>query len=67
MMGPEIEKTETGKTFNNTLGPLWAWAQRHPGTLVVGALLVAALLAAPAARKGAPQVDVSAEDVPLFI
>jgi hypothetical protein len=43
------------------------WAQQHPGTLVVGALLVAALLTAPAARKSPPQIDLAAEDVPLFI
>jgi len=53
--------------WSMALRPLLDWAQHHPGTLVVGALLVAALLAAPAARKSAPQVDVSAEDVPLFI
>ena len=54
-------------TWDLNLRPLWVWAQHHPGTLVVGALLVAALLAAPAVRKNPPQVDLAAEDVPLFI
>lgn len=54
-------------TRDLNLRPLWVWAQHHPGTLVVGALLVAALLAAPALRKSPPQADLAAEDVPLFI
>ncbi len=46
---------------------LFTWARHHPGTLVVGALVVAALLTAPAVRKSLPQADLAAEDVPLFI
>ena len=67
-------------TLSVSVRHLLAWAQHHPGTVVVGALAVAALLAAPAVRPAAqgpdlqaagrtspPLDDLVTEEVPLFI
>lgn len=62
-----IESHHKVSTRGLTLRPLWNWAQHHPGTVTVGALLLAAMLAAPVARKTPPPADLAAEDVPLFI
>jgi hypothetical protein len=51
-----------------TLGQLFAWLTDHPSTLAVGALVIAALLAAPPLRENPPQADPGeAGDVALFI
>ncbi len=62
-----IESNHKVSTWGLTLRPLWKWAQHHPGTVAAGALLLAAMLAAPVARKTPPPVDLAAEEVPLFI
>ncbi|HUU13843.1 MAG TPA: hypothetical protein VM182_09045 [Terriglobia bacterium] len=62
-----ISKQRITSLVSTNLRHLFAWAQHHPGTLVVGALVVATLLAAPAVRKSPPHTDSAAEDVPLFI
>jgi hypothetical protein len=54
-------------TWESTLHPLWRWAQGHPRVVAIGVLLLAAMLAAPVARKAPPPIDRAAEDVPLFI
>jgi len=66
-----MEILQSDNDIINNLGinlrNLFTWAQHHPGTLMVGALVVATLLAAPAVRKSPPHADSAAEDVPLFI
>ncbi len=60
-----IESNRKVSPWGLTLRPLWNWAQHHPETVAVGVLLLAAMLAAPVARK--TPADLAAEDVPLFI
>jgi hypothetical protein len=62
-----IESHHKVTPWRLTLRSLWNWAQHHPETVAVGALLLAAMLAAPVARKTPPPADLAAEDVPLFI
>jgi hypothetical protein len=51
-----------------TLGKIFTWVRTHPSTLAVGALVIAALLAAPPLRENPPQADRGeAGDVALFI
>ncbi len=57
------------ETDSEDKGPLrWLnWAGRHPGVMVFGTLLVAALLLAREPSKPLPEVDSAGEEVPLFI
>jgi hypothetical protein len=57
-----------GKTLLGGFEPArwWRWARRHPGTLLVGAVVLAALLAPPWARQQ-PVADTDADETPLFI
>jgi hypothetical protein len=66
-----LEEKAPSMTINRigiTLGQIFAWVRDHPSTLAVGALVIAALLAAPPVRKSPPQADPGeAGDVALFI
>ncbi len=43
------------------------WVRRHRGLLALGALLVAALLIPLWPARNQPQVDLAADETPLFI
>jgi hypothetical protein len=45
----------------------WRWARRHPGTLLLGAAVLAALLAPPRWAGKQPVVDTDKDETPLFI
>lgn len=46
---------------------LWQWARQHPGTVMVGALLLAFLLVPHSQAKNRPIADFDADETPLFI
>ena len=46
---------------------LWKWAWQHPGTVMVGAMLLAALLVPRPHVKNQPPIDIDADETPLFI
>ncbi|HEV2178057.1 MAG TPA: hypothetical protein VGW33_12800 [Terriglobia bacterium] len=50
-----------------SLDRLWKWVRQHPGSLVVGAALLAALLASRPRTTAPPSADTDAEETPLFI
>ena len=51
-----------------SLDRLWNWARRHPGTLALGAaVLAAALLTSHPKKSSQPSVDAEADETPLFI
>jgi hypothetical protein len=43
------------------------WAGRHPGVVLLGTLLLAALLTPTQPSRNQPEADAGSEDVPLFI
>jgi hypothetical protein len=58
-----------GKTLLDGFEPSrwWGWARKHPGTLLLGAVVLAALLAPPAWARQQPVADTDADETPLFI
>jgi hypothetical protein len=44
----------------------WRWARKHPGTLLLGAVVLAAVLA-PRSWARQPIADTDADETPLFI
>lgn len=56
------------KLFDRSKPPRWwRWARKHPGTLLLGAMVLAVLLAPrPWAEHRAP-ADKDADETPLFI
>ncbi len=45
----------------------WRWARKHPGTLLLGAMVLAVLLAPHPRAKQQPTADTDADETPLFI
>ncbi len=45
----------------------WRWARQHPGTLLLGAMVLAVLLAPHPRAKNQPAADMDADETPLFI
>jgi len=58
-----------GKTLWGGFEPLhwWRWARKHPGTLLLGAVVLAALVAPPLWTRQQPVVDTDPDETPLFI
>ncbi len=66
MCGAFMDRKEAhSKWF--TPGRLWKWACQHPGTVMVGAMLLAALLVPRPHGKNRPPVDLDPDETPLFI
>ncbi len=59
-------KSNEGKSPGQDLTGWLSWAGRHPGVVLLGSLLLAALLTRNQPRRQ-PEADTSAEEVPLFI
>lgn len=45
----------------------WRWARQHPGTLLLGAMVLAVLLVPHPWTKHRPAADTDADETPLFI
>jgi len=58
-----------GKTLLGGFKPSrwWRWALKHPGTLLLGAMVLAALLAPPPWARQEPVADTHPDETPLFI
>jgi hypothetical protein len=57
------------KTLLDGLEPSrwWRWAREHPGTLLLGAMVLAALVAPPSWTRQQPVADTDPDETPLFI
>jgi hypothetical protein len=49
------------------LSRCWRWARKHPGALLLGAVILAALIAPPPWPRQQPVADTDADETPLFI
>jgi hypothetical protein len=58
-----------GKTLLGRFEPSrwWRWARKHPGTLLLGAVVLAALLAPPRWARQETVADTDPDETPLFI
>ena len=58
-----------GKTLANEFEPSrwWRWAREHPGTLLLAAMVLAAVLAPRPWGRQQPVADTDADETPLFI
>jgi len=45
----------------------WRWARQHPGTLLLGAVVLAALLVPHPWTKHRPAAEADVDETPLFI
>ena len=45
----------------------WRWALKHPGTLLLGAMVLAALVAPSSWARQQPVADTDPDETPLFI
>lgn len=45
----------------------WRWARQHPGTMLLGAMVLAVLVVPYPWGKGRPAADLEADETPLFI
>ena len=57
------------ETKNTLFDPIrwWKWARKHPGTLLLGAVLLTVLVLPQATTKRPPSPDLDADETPLFI
>jgi hypothetical protein len=57
-----------GKPFWGRFEPSrwWRWARKHPGALLLGAVVLTALLAPPWGKQQ-PLADTDSDETPLFI
>jgi hypothetical protein len=57
------------KTFWDEIEPRrwWRWARKHPGTLLLGAMVLTVLLVPHPWAKHRPAADTDADETPLFI
>ena len=60
-------ESEGGASASRGLTGWLEWAGRHPGVILLGSLVLAALLTASQPRQARREADAGAEEVPLFI